>query len=112
MPKFCMGVYSQTSPMVWGLLEKNDWTYEAGSEEDIRMEIIIVEVEAMLNDTPLTYVSSDLGNPEPLTPSYLLYGRRVQRYNNHPRRGAAIKALHQISEWTDTLNCAPEYVEN
>ena len=32
----------------------------------------------MLNDRPLTYVSSDLADPEPLTPSYLLYGRRVQ----------------------------------
>jgi len=37
MPECYMGVYSQTSPMVWGLLGKNDWTYEACSEEDIRM---------------------------------------------------------------------------
>jgi len=33
----------------------------------------------MLNDRPLTYVSSDLSDPEPITPSYLLYGRRVQK---------------------------------
>ena len=43
-----------------------------------QLETIIVEVEAMLNDRPLTHVSSDLSDPEPLTPSYLLYGRRVQ----------------------------------
>ena len=43
-----------------------------------RLEAIIVEVEAMLNDRPLTYVSSDLSDPEPLTPSSLQYSRRVQ----------------------------------
>jgi len=43
-----------------------------------QLETIIVEVEAMLNDRPLTYVSSDLSDAEPLTPSYLLYGRRIQ----------------------------------
>ena len=29
-----------------------------------------------------------------------------------PSRGAAMKALHQISEWTNTLNRTPENVEN
>ena len=43
-----------------------------------QLETIVVEVEAMLNDRPLTYASSDLADPEPLTPSYLLYGRRIQ----------------------------------
>ena len=40
--------------------------------------MIIVEIEAMLNDRPLTYVSSEISDPEPLTPSHLLYGRRIQ----------------------------------
>ena len=31
----------------------------------------------MLNDRPLTYVSPDLKDPEPLIPSHLLYGRRI-----------------------------------
>lgn len=43
-----------------------------------QLETIVVEVEAMLNDRPLTYVSSDNSDPEPLTPSHLLYGRRIQ----------------------------------
>ena len=38
----------------------------------------MVEIEAMLNDRPFTYVSSDISDPEPLTPSDLLYGSRIQ----------------------------------
>ena len=34
-------------------------------------------MEAILNDCPLTFVSSELGDPEPLTPAHLLYGRRI-----------------------------------
>ena len=37
-----------------------------------QLETIIVEIEAMLNDRPLTYVSPDLSDPAPLTPSHLL----------------------------------------
>ena len=43
-----------------------------------QLETIVVEIEAMLNDRPLTYVSSDILDPEPLTSSHLLYGRRIQ----------------------------------
>ena len=39
--------------------------------------MIVVEVQALLNDRPLTYSSSDIGNPEPITPSDLLRGRRI-----------------------------------
>ena len=38
---------------------------------------VVVEIESMLNHRPLTYVSSDLLDPQPLTPSHLLYGRRM-----------------------------------
>ena len=41
------------------------------------LQTLIVEIEAILNDRPLTYVSSDVTDPEPLTPSHLLYGRRI-----------------------------------
>ena len=30
-----------------------------------------------MNDHPLTYSSSDIGDPEPITPSHLLCGRRI-----------------------------------
>ena len=43
------------------------------------LQTIIVEVEALLNDRPLTYMSDDISDPEPLTPAHLLHGRRLTR---------------------------------
>lgn len=36
-----------------------------------------MEVEDILNERPITHVSSDVSDEEPLTPSHLLYGRRI-----------------------------------
>ena len=41
------------------------------------LQTIVVEVEAILKDRPLTYASPDPCNPEPLTPAHLLYGRKI-----------------------------------
>ena len=41
------------------------------------LQTIIVEVKAMLNDHPLTYLPSDITDLEPLTPAHLIYGRRI-----------------------------------
>ena len=41
------------------------------------LQTIIVEIEAILNDRPLTYVSSDVIDEGPLAPAHLLYGRRI-----------------------------------
>ena len=38
---------------------------------------LVVEVEAVLNDRPLEIPSSNLHDGESLTPSHLLYGRRI-----------------------------------
>lgn len=41
------------------------------------LQTITVEIEAILNNRPLTYVSADVNDPEPLCPAHLLYGRRI-----------------------------------
>lgn len=41
------------------------------------LRTLAVEVEAILNERSIIYVSSDVGDEEPLTPSHLLYGRRI-----------------------------------
>ena len=41
------------------------------------LQILIIEVEAILNDRPLTYLSSDIKDPQHWTPSNLIYGHRI-----------------------------------
>jgi hypothetical protein len=41
------------------------------------LQTVVTEVEAVMNDRPLTYVSSESSDAEPLTPAHLLYGRRL-----------------------------------
>ena len=41
------------------------------------MQTLIKEVQAVVNDRPITFVSHDVNDPEPLTPSKLLYGYDV-----------------------------------
>ena len=41
------------------------------------LQTIVTEIEAVLNDRPLTHVSSNLHDLEPLTASHLLYGRKM-----------------------------------
>ena len=42
-----------------------------------RLQTVVTEIEAILNDRPPTCISSDFSDPEALTPSHLLYGRRI-----------------------------------
>ena len=43
----------------------------------IMLETVIVEIEAALNDQPLTIVSSEQRELEPLSPAHVLHGRRI-----------------------------------
>jgi len=43
----------------------------------IILQTLVVEIEATLNDRPLTHVSCDVTDTEPVTPAHLLYGRRI-----------------------------------
>ena len=61
------------------------------------LSTITTEVECIINDRPLTYTSSDLQD-EPITPSQLIYGRRLTTLPwpqdaNHPEvcNNASIK---------------------
>ena len=38
---------------------------------------VSLEIEVIISDRPLPYVSSDIKDEEPLTPSHLLHGRRI-----------------------------------
>ena len=49
------------------------WRYVTFDE----MDTILCEVEAAINDRPLTCVCSDLTDDNPLTPSQLLHGRLI-----------------------------------
>ncbi|XP_063436301.1 uncharacterized protein LOC134717737 [Mytilus trossulus] len=41
------------------------------------LRTVLTEIEATLNDRPVTYISTDIRDPEPLTPSHLIHGRRI-----------------------------------
>ena len=41
------------------------------------LRTVITDIEAALNDRPLTYVSTDFTDGESITPSHLLFGRRI-----------------------------------
>ena len=43
----------------------------------VTLQTLITEVEAVLNDRPLTYMTSDIVDADPITPSHLLCGRRI-----------------------------------
>jgi len=41
------------------------------------LETIVVEIEAVINNRPLTLISSEVDDPKPPTPSHLLHGKKI-----------------------------------
>lgn len=79
-------IHPETCPMVWWVVGASDWFNKKSTLKKVlgkarilltTLQTLVVEVEAMLNDRPFTYVSSDIAGSEPLTPSHLLCGHRI-----------------------------------
>ena len=56
----------------------------------LTLQTIVVEVEALLNDRPLTYILDNISDTEPLTPVHMLHGRRLTRL---PHECATVEEL-------------------
>ncbi|KAL1266305.1 hypothetical protein QQF64_001980 [Cirrhinus molitorella] len=41
------------------------------------LRTVLIEVEGIMNSKPLGYVSSDISDPDPITPNLLLYGNEL-----------------------------------
>jgi len=80
-----MEIYSQEGPLVWGILGKARGYDQIGFEEGLgrafttldSLQTLIVEIENILNNRPLTTVPTDINDPDPITPAHLLYGRKI-----------------------------------
>ena len=42
------------------------------------LHTLVVQIDSILNDKPLTLATSDFGDFQPLTPSLLIYGFRLE----------------------------------
>jgi len=82
-----MEVHPQEGPLVWGLWERLIGLTKASLKKVLgrshinlpTLQTLIVEIEAVLNDRPLTYTPSDIDDAQPLTAAHLLYGRKIIR---------------------------------
>ena len=62
------------------------------------LSTVLIEIEAVINCRPLTYVSAE-DLDEPLTPSHFLYGRRIQNLPD------GLSEEHGDEEFTVTQSC-------
>ena len=81
--RYPMEVHTKTCTLVWRFLGALGGTNQECTEKDVRtgthhgLQTIVVEIEARLNNRPLTNTSSDVDDPEPISPSHLLHGKRI-----------------------------------
>ncbi|KFM63037.1 hypothetical protein X975_02648, partial [Stegodyphus mimosarum] len=68
------GFYERLVRSVKTSLRKN---IGKSSSTESELETLLLEIEAMINSRPLTYVFSDLEEPSALTPAHLLIGKRL-----------------------------------
>ena len=71
------GFYERMNSLIKGALRKTLKNAKLNYEE---LETIIVEIEAVINSRPISYIHDD-ELLEPLTPSHLMYGRRLKTHS-------------------------------
>ena len=71
------GFYERMIKVVKLCLRKTLYRKRVNIDE---LKTVIVEIQARINNRPLTYITDSLESPEALTPSHLLYGRRIQPF--------------------------------
>ncbi|XP_071176258.1 uncharacterized protein [Mytilus edulis] len=59
-----------------------------------KLNTIIIEIEGTLNNRPITHISTDIKDPEPLTPAHLLYGRRLDNQSEQNIDSVTSEDLH------------------
>ena len=57
----------------------------------LTLQTIVTEVETVLNDRSLTYISDDIADPEPLISAHLLHGWRITSLSHQP---VTLEELH------------------
>lgn len=73
------------------------------------LSTLVTEVESVVNDRPLTYVPSTLDEPEPLTPSMLLSGKRN---HNLPHQSIDIEEIKDPDHGASCLQKRQLYLDS
>lgn len=60
---------------------------------------ILADIEAVINSRPLTFLSSDVNEPEPLTPAHFLIGRRLTSLPSHGEQPTASTRNELTRRW-------------
>ena len=58
------------------------------------LNTVIIVIEGTRNNRPITHISTDIKDPEPLTLAHLLYGRRLDNQSEQNIDSATSEDLH------------------
>ena len=80
-----MEIHTKTSPLYGGFWERLIGLTKTVIRKVLgrsfitleALQTLVAENESVLNDRPLTYLSANIMDPEPMIPSHLFYGRWI-----------------------------------